>query len=619
MSHQRNFFSTLFGSTDAADCCIVFYNDPIDSGHTGASPRALGEPLPAHQIILRAGSERFRAQTERWTSSIAGQAGTKRGRDEPNGAEEGPPRLRIRLTLEAEASPCPDTRDSSRRLPELKVHLNSEDELQPVMAAIRFMYTGSLREQQRQGQQRQQQQQQGLQQGRDVRGDSGRGTEGGAGPHVSHLVRVRRLADYLQVHGCAEACDEALAECFEEGPDGGSSSSTSSGSPLNPVLELYSCRHLLPSPEDDPRVRAVVTACRQYLVANWGAPLPVAPSDGTAQLQAPTKAEILAWLLGGGDAVRIANDPELRTAFLALPVGAVEELLQSDHLSTDDEATVVALVEAWVAAQGAAVTKEDKARVRRQLRLVNCNTAYLFDVLPKVPWLQPNPAQQAAFMARCRFNNRSHWQQHGGACGGYDTSSPWYGKPRQQSVPEEGVPYSWEVSKEDLLAGLRGAGADAKWIRAKILPNAGSCGAAASRVVAGGMEWGVQVKYKPGGAEAGLFLFCHAPGAVTAQAGRLQGGGIASSGLTVVGRSQKWNLNCTLVPYENGVGWPSALPLPLPAGAGQPQGQEQVERAGAAAAAGADAALLAPWATLLGPDGKIRGGLTFYRLDEGQE
>ncbi len=179
MSHQRqpmwDFFSTLFGSTDAADCCIVFLIDPIDSESTGVGPRALGEPLPAHQLILRAGSERFRAYIERWAPAIADQAGTKRSRAscyadaEPNGAEEGPPRLRVRLSVEGEddtASSCPDTRNSPVRLPEVEVLLNREDELQPVMAIVRFMYTGSV-----EGQQQEQQQGQG------GRGDNGRKPE----------------------------------------------------------------------------------------------------------------------------------------------------------------------------------------------------------------------------------------------------------------------------------------------------------------------------------------------------------------------------------------------------------------------------------------------------------
>ncbi len=327
-------------------------------------------------------------------------------------------------------------------LPTLLVPLESEDELQSTLEAIRFSYTGSLgfdKEEKRQGQACGQ------------LGACGRDKE--VRLSVSELVRIRRQAEYLQVHGCAEACDAALVAWFTPTGGCGSSSATSSSSPspLAPVLELYSCRHLLPSEEEDAYVGPILSACGQHLVGNWGAPIP----DGEDQ---PSKVEILAWLLGGGDAMRIVNTYELEHRWYSLSAAALEELLQSDHLSTDDEATVVLLVEMWVAAQGSAVTEADKARVRGQLRLVNCSTSYLFDVLPELPWLLgPNAAQQAAFMARCRLTDRSEWGRLGDVMG-YDTSSPWYGKPRLQSVPEEGVSYRLEITRADLLWALQREG-----------------------------------------------------------------------------------------------------------------------------------------------------------------
>ncbi len=481
--------------------------------------------------------------------------------------------------------------------PALLVPLEHEDELQPSLDAVRFMYTGSLAPAMtQQGQVQKQQQAHSVSAG--------------------ELVRIRRQAEYLQVHGCTEACDAALVEWFKQRPiasGGNSSASTttatasSPGSPLAPVLELYSCRHLLPSEEEDARVGPILSACGRYLVGNWGAPLP----DGEHQ---PSKAEVLAWLLGGGDAVRIANDPQLLQLWYSLPAAALEELLPSDHLSTDDEATVVLLVEMWVAAKGSAVTEADKARVRRQLRLVNCSTSYLFDVLPKLPWLG---AQQAAFLARCRMTDRSKWQQHGSQMGGYDTSSPWYSQPRPQSVPEEGVSYRWEVSREDLLAALpEKGGNEALLVRFKHA----DCNSRGnnSSVIALGFGWSLEVT--AGETDAGLYVQCHSHAAVTGQAGKLHGGASVSLSVVVcsgVAGEETLTLSNEMVTYGGDWGWPEALPLEQsaePTDGGQQQQQQQ--GAGGQAAGGGektDEEVLAPWAKLLGSEGKMRGVLTFYR------
>ncbi len=585
----NSFLNTLFGSADGADCYIRFQAVARDAGKD-ASPVNIGDPLPAHQLILRGGSERFRAHIERWVplgprpDDEQGNAAKRRCVEKPacenaSSVEQGPSLVGL-----------PSIDASSRsELPELLVPLDSGDELQPSVAAIRFMYTGSVFHQ-AEAQPRQQHARQGQAQQ----------LEDGTLP-VGELLLIRRQAEYLQVQGCAEACDAALEECFKRSPVS-SSSSSSTASPLAPVLEMYNLQHLLPSEDEEPRIKLLLTACRKRLVQHWEAQLPESPK-GTARA---SRAKILAWLLGGGDAVRIANDPQLTSAWLQLPAAALEELLQFRYLSTDDEATVVLLVEMWVAAQGSAVTEADKARVRGQLRLVNCNTAYLFNVLPKLPWLGPDPGQQAAFMARCRLSDRPQWRQHGLALGGYDTSTPWYSRPRPQSVPEEGVSYRWEVSREDLLAGLRREG-DWKHAVARF-QGASTHSGDGSRVVALGFEWKVWIEFKRGNAHAGLYLFCYAPKAIEAQAGKLQGGCNVSVRLEVrgdgaVGRACKpVALKDEVVPFGSGRGQTALLPLEQGAGGQAAGGGEKTE-----------AELLAPWAKLLGSEGKIRGVLTFAR------
>ncbi len=426
------------------------------------------------------------------------------------------------------------------------------------------------------------------------------------------------------MHGCAEACDEALVECFKRTSSACSGSSTSTPtSPLAPVLELYSCRHLLPSPEDDPRVRAVVEACCKCLTQHWDAGLPAGPDCSTQ----PSKVQLLSWLLGGGDAVRIANDTQLLQLWQELPVGALEELLRSDHLSTDDEATVVLLVEMWVAAKGSAVTEADKARVRRQLRLVNCSTSYLFDVLPKLPWMG---AEEAAFLARCRMSDPSTWR-HMGQNSRYDTSSPWYGKPRPQSVPKQGLSYRWEVSREDLLAGLRKEGRAKKLVYA-LHQVGGGKGCSSDSVTALGFLWAMCLWHTAPNPHAGVHVRCSVPPAILAQTGRLHGGGGGClSARVAVWRGagacgRKLPLRDIVVSYRGRMGCNAVLELAAvaePALVEQQQGQGQQQeaaggQAGGGRAADSDAALLAPWSKLLEPDGKIRGDLKFYRMGAGQ-
>ncbi len=583
----QGYLGGLFGSKCSSDCHIRFQTTA-----QGSAPKYIGDPLPAHQLVLRGGSERFRAQLERWTSqALSG------GSDASRTAK--------RRRIDADASEPRDT-----PLPELAVPLDSDDELEPSLAAIRFMYTGIVVPPE-QPQRAQGWRQQGASHGgNNARGDCS----------IKALLLIRRQAEYLQVQGCAEACDAALVRRFaeadedeesEEDSDEDADASGGNGSspapPLAPVLELYSCWQLLPSPEEDPRVGPVLSACCDHLSRHWETQLPAgAGSTAAPQPGQPTKLELLVWLLGSTDAVRTANDPQLLQRWLGLPVGALEELLQSDHLSTDDEGTVVVLVEQWVAAQGSGVTAADKARVRRQLRLVNCSPSYLFDVLPKLSVMGPKAAQEAAFMARCRLTDRSEWELMGRQMGGYDTRSPWYGEPRPQSVPAKGLSFRWEVSRTDLLAGLK-----KQWIvkevHATFKHTGSSSGSLRPRVTVLGYEWGAFLEYQPGEDNAEVCLICEVPEAFGAHRGKVQGAARASVRVDVSaegGQAYRFRFYRYHFDYTVNYGHSEVLPLEAPQPAtGQQQGEQ--------AAGDADAALLAPWAKLLGPEGKISGKLVF--------
>ncbi len=587
--------SDQFGRADCADCVVIFCIQQKEPTSNNAEPHIIGT-LPAHRLILRA-SGRLRCESEGWDRYESSSQGAKRRRfDTQDNSVQGKPAAAAHGNDSGDPSahgPRPDVRG----LPELRVTLDREEELEPARTAVRYLYTQSLAGQQEQ----QEQQQQGPAQG------VSSGAHPGSGLSVGELVVVAKVAEFLDIVDCAEACYDALVECFEGALSSSSSSSISSpASPLAPVLELYSFRHLLPSPDHHPGVGPVLAACRKYLLRHWAAQLPPTAAGCSAS---PTKGDLLAWLLGGGDAVRIANDSQLLQLWTELPAVALEELLQSDHLSTDDEATVVFLVEEWVLAGGSGVTEEDAARVRRELRLVNCNTCYRHDVLPKLPWLGPDPGRQAAFLNRCREAHRSEWEHMGNQLGGYDTSSPWYGKPRPQSVPEEGVSYTWEVSREGLLEGLTKEGT-CKRVTAMLQQHGGDSKSNSQSVAALGYEWELNLTSEEGGSHAGLFVYCHIPAAIEAQAGKLEGACRVCCAVEMpAGDSQTVELTITNKHLIYGKGLGTRGCLSLLNGAGPPAAQQgQAE-----GAADSDAALLAPWSKLLGPEGKIKGTLTFHR------
>ncbi|KAG2447784.1 hypothetical protein HYH02_007241 [Chlamydomonas schloesseri] len=117
--------ASIYGTHEAADCLLRFYvsqtpsdqEQAADSGgpsrssatSTGTPQRTfVGEPLPAHSLILRGSSLRLRALLSRWTGD--------------NGM----------------------SRSGSGALPELHVLLDSAEDLGPASEVLRFCYTGQL-------------------------------------------------------------------------------------------------------------------------------------------------------------------------------------------------------------------------------------------------------------------------------------------------------------------------------------------------------------------------------------------------------------------------------------------------------------------------------------------
>ncbi|KAG2430189.1 hypothetical protein HXX76_010288 [Chlamydomonas incerta] len=119
----QDYFASVYGTEEAADCRLRFYvlhrhteqvaDGASSSTDTGTSAQLgrtfVGEPLPAHSLILRGTSLRLRALLSRWTGDS----------DRP-------------------------WLGASGVLPELHVLLDAAEDLGPAAEVVRFCYTGQL-------------------------------------------------------------------------------------------------------------------------------------------------------------------------------------------------------------------------------------------------------------------------------------------------------------------------------------------------------------------------------------------------------------------------------------------------------------------------------------------
>ncbi|PNH01929.1 hypothetical protein TSOC_012128 [Tetrabaena socialis] len=451
------------------DCTVSFY----------LAGNRVGDPLPAHRVLLCGGSAFLGAQAVRWSQqSVLG--------------------------------------------PELRVPLSSLDDLPPAVAALRFLYTGSL---------------------------------GAAAITAAQLLQVRRQAAFLLLEACVEACDAALLAritaaaphhpklasgaaggCPPAAPGvasgtarptytvrrapgpsfpAGSSSAVAAGgddASLAGVAELHACRHLLPSAADSACGAALLRACRQQLAASQElCAQPVGMPCG-----APVSAaELLAWAFP--DAPSLLCDPGARRQVEALPAAALEALLGSDGFATDDEATVLLLLAHWLGANTGVVSAVLRERLCRLVRLRQLGETYLRCVLPRLPWF-PIAREELAFLeqyadAGGRANKRSRARGAAGSEAQYDTAGPWYcatARPGMRS--DAGRPYEWRVGQEQLLTALRSGNCHGQQLGPFEL--VGSFYNGAQRLVSRGFEYRPILAQQEGGNEAHLSLQCALPDAL---------------------------------------------------------------------------------------------------------
>ncbi|EFJ51111.1 hypothetical protein VOLCADRAFT_87846 [Volvox carteri f. nagariensis] len=411
--------SELFGSNQDSDCVIVFCQDTSapaaeqakQASSRKASPGAaqsrvaeslmFGEPLPAHRLVLRLASERFAAQLQRWSdNTIPG----------PTRTDQNPAWKPGKPDSSSTAGPV-DSR------PSLRIPLGSEDELPSARAAIQFAYTGEVST---------------------------------TTSSVREILGVRRQAGYLQISGCAAACDEALRKKI--GTDhhitkGAAAAATAAVTVQRQeqhraMLELLECQDLWPDLEVEPTFAAILRCVRPHLVCSFR------------------------------DAPTVLNNSSLKQHFLELPAVALVELLSSSDFGTDSESTILLLLAVWMERNYDRTDAKTRERLCRAVRLGHLSRPYLSLVLPALAadYERLGPSQEAWFplnimeaafvsnFASTPENERVRLLPHRLLRDDRWMLSSLAARPRRKCITESWSPnatFRWHIKMQDLQDAVR--------------------------------------------------------------------------------------------------------------------------------------------------------------------
>ncbi len=422
-----------------------------------ASLRFVGEPLPAHKVILTLGSTLLQAKLSNpcWQGGAATRVSKGVQTEELGGdSDEAQPAQRSRTdsTSQKSANSASLFNDeqvpTASALPEVLVPLNSEAEVPFARQAIEYIYTGSL----------------------------------SADLDFEALLRVRQQGCYLGVKHCPQACDGAMVAWLQagegqgqgadeaststggatEGPQQqqqqeGAGSSTGPPAAADPrVLQAYACHALFPEPGTSPDAASFSTvrsALVQQLVSHFG------------------------------DAVAALTRPDLYRQLLQLPAVAVRELLAADDFGTDSEDSVFLMLACWLEAhkgEEEGVPAATRAELCGRVRLHRLRPLYLNFVLPVYEPFSIVSRVELGFLLRYVGAGESERTQlldmHNKR-----RLSPWYCSPaRRQVVPEEGRTVEWSISREALEQGLK------RMVESKKMVYVDACFRASAAAVGGG-------------------------------------------------------------------------------------------------------------------------------------
>lgn len=480
MSHKlRNYLAKVFYTKEQSDCTIAFYVPCFDTpigeeappdNHQQQSKSRQRKEAHANETLCPCPPPSAPLPVAPTTQSVEPSSSTIC-------------ELAAHLVVLCGASPrfraqvlrwTQDLATSSGQPILLRVPLDSADELPFALSALRFMYTDSL----------------------DVN-------------TVDALLRVRRLASYLQIEGCCEACDASLASLIVTSTSATSTAPPTHADALGGVLALYTRRQLLPDgPDggDEASHLNMLRACQQQLVqqssavVNAEAPLMEGGSG-------PCFGDLLAWAFR--DAPRALSDPETKKNVEALPLNAIEALLRSQSFATDDEATVLLLIAVWLAAHDfrAGQLSDAKARLSKVVRLSHLDPTFMHIVLPGlVQWFPISPEELNFLCSFVHAPLAQREQMAAAAVGTYNCTSAWYASPRRPTLPAHAVrSYDWAVQAKDLQDSMAlSATAQTGTVEGKFCNGA-------KRVFSRGLEWYPYVHYDKAKDSAGVYLKCSWP------------------------------------------------------------------------------------------------------------
>ncbi|GLC61696.1 hypothetical protein PLESTB_001793100 [Pleodorina starrii] len=433
MAHQPSFKSSLFGDERYSDCTVTL------------RVRECGADNYAKRLKTNAGSAALAPADAGSSSSGAAASPTA---DAGVQEEDLPAHLFlicggspffVDLAEQALAEQAGGGASSGGGKLQLRVLLDTAEDLPYARAALQYIYTGQL--------------------------------AAATSRDVAALLHLWRIASHLQIDGCIAACIAAL----ETRINGDAAAAVSPASPYSGIMELYSCRALLPDPKSNPDAASLLAACRAELTTRVSANGGIA-----AALRLDALGEMLAWLFP--DAPSVMSDWQMQRHALVLPPQLLDALLASDAFATDDEASVLLLVVKWLyanktatnmtAAVAGSVNSTWAEVLLHRVRLVQMHPMYLYDILnqlficaaEEVSWL-PYILSREEHVLLCQFaadvtvNNsrrrRKLADTVAAAWGRYNCKSPWYNPvPRALAWHDTGIPLEWYISQAVLRREL---------------------------------------------------------------------------------------------------------------------------------------------------------------------
>ncbi|GIM08506.1 hypothetical protein Vretimale_12519 [Volvox reticuliferus] len=526
--HVARAISSLFASGRDADMLIVFCQEtgPSEMGVAKDDSRrvVLGDPLPAHQLVLRYASERFAIEFERWGKHRPDSLNTRTVSCDVSSinydwltsprsdvlltddtlawpdATQMPQRQSIQPAQITGAEPGsespagPDLLQSPatahRGLTISFVPLGSADEVPSARAAIQFAYTGRI-------------------------------TAGS----IREVLELRRQGAYLQITGCTAACDEAIismlnSSCTPRKSHGynfgdgsyisslcnqgcnsqqSASSDSTDGCALPAAIDLYINGSLWPNLDADMGFSAVLSVAKPQLVAHFG------------------------------DASKVLNTSLLREQLLVLPPIALEALLESEEFGTDNESTVLLLLAVWMEANFLLTNSDMRQRLCRTIRLAHLSRPYLSLVLPALAadhekdpvspsgWF-PLDVMQAAFVANVAGLPETDRMELL-----FLSSVPPYvfealSLPRRRlCAAASGLTFSWHAAEQELLLQK-----DAHAVHPGCVSSVPCIfGEDVTRCAAHGFEWRLSVPQVCEDLNTAISLFCELPSALALPGSRL--------------------------------------------------------------------------------------------------